>query len=128
RGWTLGFRRRAIDPVRIGEKLAVQYLVAGRIRRFGSRIRLSVELINVATASVSWAENYDTDDVFGVQDEIATNIVGKIANYVRQTEIRRAMRKPPQNLNAYDCLLRALDLLYRLDFASFSQARGLLEK
>src|SRR5262249_31812173 len=89
-----------------------------------------VELIDVARASVIWADKYDTtvDEVFEVQDEIAINIVGKIATYIRRTEVRRAMRKPPQNLDAYDYLLRALDLLYRFDFPSFSRARRLLER
>jgi adenylate cyclase len=130
RGSTIAFRRRAIDPVKVGEKLGVRYFLSGRVQRSGNRVRLSVELVDVATASVMWAENYDTglEEVFGVQDEIAINIVGKIANHVRRTEVKRAMRKPPQNMNAYDCLLRALDLLHRFDFASFSQAKTLLEQ
>ena len=130
RGSTMAFRQREIDPAEVGEKLGVRYLVDGRVRLSGSRIRLSVELIDVAGSSVMWAEKYDTnvEEVFSVQDEIAINIVGKIATYIRRTEVKRAMRKSPQNLNAYDYLLRALDLLYRFDFASFSRARTLLEK
>ncbi|MGY4294706.1 tetratricopeptide (TPR) repeat protein [Bradyrhizobium sp. i1.4.4] len=90
----------------------------------------SVELVDVATGSVVWAEKYDTDlaDVFEVQDEIAIGVVEKIAAYVRRAEIKRALRKPPKSLNAYDYLLRALELLYKFDFASFSRAKGLLEK
>lgn len=130
RGSTLAFRRGVGDPARVGEKLGVQYYLTGGVRRSGDRIRVAVELIDVATASVMWAERYDVDpeDVFSVQDDIAIGIVGQIATYVRQTEIKRALRMPPQNLNAYDHTLRALDLLYRLDFASFSRARTLLEK
>ena len=77
-----------------------------------------------------WAEKYDTDlaDVFEVQDEIAIGVVEKIAAYVRRAEIKRALRKPPKSLNAYDYLLRALELLYKFDFASFSRAKGLLER
>jgi adenylate cyclase len=55
-------------------------------------------------------------------------IVGRISTYVRRAEVKRAMRKRPQNLNSYDYLLRALELLYKLDFASFSRARTLLER
>lgn len=130
RGSTMAFRRRVVDPLKVGEKLGVRYLVSGRVRRSGNRIRLSVELMDVATASVMWAEKYDTsaEEVFELQDEIAINIVGKIVTYIRRTEVKQAMRKPPQNLNAYDHLLRALDLLYRFDFANFSRARTLLEK
>jgi adenylate cyclase len=130
RGSTLAFRGRPIDPFEVGEKLGVQYFVSGRIRRSGEKIRLWVELVDVATSSIIWGARHDLDinEVFQLQDEIATRVVGHIATNVRQSEIKRALRKPPQNLNAYDHFLRALDLLYRLDFASFSQARVLLEK
>ncbi|MGY4376613.1 TolB-like protein/class 3 adenylate cyclase [Bradyrhizobium sp. i1.3.6] len=130
RGSTMPFRQREIDPVEIGEKLGVRYYVSGHVRRSGKRFRFSVELVDVATGSVVWAEKYDTDlaDVFEVQDEIAIGVVEKIAAYVRRAEIKRALRKPPKSLNAYDYLLRALELLYKFDFASFSRAKGLLEK
>ena len=107
----------------------MRYFLKGGIRRSRTRIRLSVELIDVATASVMWAENYDTrqEDVFEVQDDISLAIVSKIATYVRRTEVKRALRKAPLSLDAYDYLLRALELLYKLDFASFSRARTLLE-
>jgi adenylate cyclase len=130
RGSTMAFRRRAIDPIEIGEKLGVQYLVSGRVSRSDQQIRLWVEFVDVATASVLWAEKYvlGLNELFQLQDEIAIKIVGKIAAHVRRTEMKRALRKPPQNMNAYDYLLRALDLLYSFDFADFSRARTLLEK
>jgi len=116
--------------VGISDKLGVRYLLTGSIRRQSGRLRISVELVDVAEAAVMWAENYDTalEDMFDVQDEIAIKIVSKIAAYVRRSEIRKVARKPPTNLNAYDYLLQGLDRLYRLDFESFSQARGLLER
>lgn len=130
RGSTIAFHRRAIDPALVSEKLGARYCLSGSVRRSSNKIRFSVELLDVATESIIWAEKYDarTEDVFTVQDEIALKIVAKIATYVRRAEVKRAMRKTPQNLNAYDYLLRALDLLYRLDFESFSRARTLLEK
>jgi adenylate cyclase len=130
RGSALAFRGRSIDPFEVGEKLGVQYFVSGRIRQSGDKIRLWVKLVDVATASIIWGERYDLgiNEVFQLQDEISIRVVGHIATNVRQSEIKHALRKPPQNLNAYDHFLRALDLLYRLDFASFSQARVLLEK
>lgn len=127
---TLSLRDKRPKFMEISDKLGVRYLLTGSIRRQASRLRISVELVDVATAAVMWAESYDAamEDVFDVQDEIAIKIVGKIAIYVRRSEIRKVARKPPTNLNAYDYLLRGLDHLYRLDFASFSQARTLLER
>ena len=52
----------------------------------------------------------------------------KIAPQVRERELTRAMRKHPANLTAYDLVLQALNLLYRMDYDSFSSARGLLEQ
>jgi adenylate cyclase len=130
RGSTITFHRRAIDRAKVSEKLGVRYCLSGNVRRSAGRLRLSVELMDVATASVIWAEKYDTaiEKVFDVQDEIAIEIVRKIATNVRRAEIDRALRMTPQSLNAYDYLLRAVDLFYRLDFASFTQGRTLLEK
>jgi adenylate cyclase len=131
RGSTMMIDRRAIDLGKVaGERLGVRYLLSGKIRRAGGRIRLSVELGDLSTASVIWAEKYDADieQIFSLQDEIALMIVGRISTYVRRAEVKRAMRKRPQNLNSYDYLLRALELLYKLDFASFSRARTLLER
>lgn len=130
RGSTMAFRQRAIDPIEIGERLGVQYFAAGSVRRMNSNVRLSVELVDVSTACVLWSDKYDLgiEEVFSAQDDIAINIMGKIANHVRRAEVKRALRKAPHSLNAYDYLLRALDALYKLDFANFSRARALLEK
>jgi adenylate cyclase len=130
RGSTLAFRQQEIDALQIGQRLGVQYLLGGSIRRSRERIRLSVELIEVKAGLVIWAEKYDFgfQEVFDVQDEIAITIVNTIATHVRRVQIKRALRKKPRNLNAYDHLLQGLDLLYRLDFPSFSRARTLLEQ
>jgi adenylate cyclase len=130
RGSTLTFSEPGDDPVAISEKLGVRYLLRGSVRRADHRLSMSVSLVDVATAAVIWADRYraSLDEVFAVQDEISFKVVASIATHVRTTEVRRALRKPPEKLNAYDYLLRGLDLLYRLDFSSFSQARTMLEK
>jgi adenylate cyclase len=129
RSSTIAFRSGPVDPAKVSEKLGARYFVSGSVRRSGNRLRLSVELVDIAESSLMWAEKFDTEiqELFSLQDEISFKIVGKIATYVRKSEVRRAMRKAPQSLNAYDHLLRALQLLYKLDFASFSRARTLLE-
>ena len=130
RGSTIAFNRRALDPAAASERLGVRYFLSGKVRRSEGGIRLSVELGDLSTASIIWAEKYQVniEEIFSLQDEIALAIVSRIATHVRQAEVKRAMRKRPQNLNSYDHLLRAIDLLYKLDFASFSRARTLLEK
>ncbi len=129
RGSTIAFNRHALDPEAASERLGVRYFLSGKIRRTESRLRLSVELGDLSSASVIWAEKYDAgiEEIFSLQDEIALAIVNRIAAQVHQAEVRRAMRKRPQNLNSYDHLLQGIDLLYKLEFASFSRARTLLE-
>ncbi|MET4455464.1 adenylate/guanylate cyclase domain-containing protein [Bradyrhizobium sp. RT3b] len=130
RGSTVNFVRRSMDVSLASEKLGVRYVLSGKLRRARDSIRLSVELTDLAAGSVIWAEKYDPkiEDIFVVQDEIASAIVERVATHIRRTEVKRAMRKRPQSLNAYDHLLRALELLYKLDFSSFSRARTLLER
>ena len=130
RGSTLMFPRGAINSADVSEKLGVRYLLTGSVRRSGDHVRVSAELVDAGTASLIWADRYDIGlkEIFDLQDEIVMKIVGKIAIYVRRSEIQQALRKPPHSLNAYDLLLQALDLLYRLDFASFSRAKTLLER
>jgi adenylate cyclase len=130
RSSTMALRSRRSSPLKIGERLGVRYLLTGTVRHGNGDLKISVELLDVATGSILWAESYqgDTAKVFDVQDEIAGKIVSKIAIYIRQSEIKRALRKPPNSLNAYDHLLKALDLLYRLDQDSFTKSRALLEQ
>ena len=130
RGSTMAFRRRPIDLEEVSEKLGVRYLLSGSVRRTSNRIRISVELVDAADASVIWAERYDEpiEELFHVQDEIAVRIVGKIAAYVRRVELQRALRKPPQSLNAYDHLLQGVDLLFKFDSDSFARARTFLDR
>lgn len=130
RGSTLMFRERDVDALEVSEKLGVRYLLRGSVRLSDQRLRVSTELIDAADGLVMWAEKYDAtlQQVFDLQDDITISIVGEIARHVRRAEVTRALRKAPQNLNAYEHLLRALDLLYKFDFASFIQARTHLEK
>ena len=130
RGSTLMFPRGTVDSAEVSEKLGVRYLLSGSVRRSGDHVRISAELVDAATASLIWGDWYDIGlkEIFDVQDEIVMKIVGRIAIYVRRSQIQQALRKTPDSLNAYDLLLQALDLLYRLDFSSFSRARTLLER
>ncbi len=130
RGSTIAVRPGQLEPDEIVAKLGVQYLFTGRVHRRGDRWRLSVELLNAASAEVIWAEHYEivVHEVFDLQDEITLAIVGQIASRIRVTEVQRAMRKPPQSLTAYDCYLQALNLMYRLRPDEFRLARKFLDQ
>jgi adenylate cyclase len=130
RGSALGYGGRNIDVREIGRQLGVRYILYGSVQRTSTTLRIATELSETATGEVIYSDRYEGDfsDIFALQDRIALGVVRKIAPQVRERELMRAMRKHPQNLTAYDLVLQALDLLYRMDYDSFSKARGLLEQ
>jgi len=130
RGSALGYGGRNIDVREIGRQLGVRYILYGSVQRTDNALRIGAELSEAETAEVIFSERYEGDlsDIFAVQDRIALSVVRKIAPQVRERELMRAMRKHPANLTAYDLVLQALNLLYRMDYDSFSAARGLLEQ
>jgi adenylate cyclase len=130
RSSTLRYRGAPVDVRAVGRELGVSYALSGSVRHAGPRMRVSVELAETSNGTVVWASHFDgvSDDLFALQDQIATRVVGTIAPQVREAELRRALRKRPDNLEAYDCALRALAQIYQLNRDDFSQARTWLDK
>jgi adenylate cyclase len=121
---TLPYRDRQTDISQIANELGVRYVVAGSVRRQASRLRISADLTDVAQNRTIWADRYDgaNDDVFEFQDRIASRIVATIEPRVYDAESVRARAKPTENLDAYDCVLRAFPLLYSPDEPDFDEA------
>jgi adenylate cyclase len=130
RGSTVNFQDEAIDVRAIGERLGVRYVLSGSVLRSGNRLRIGAELTDATSGEIIRADHYDGDlgDLFDLQDHIAQEVVRTIAPNVRERELRKSLRKHPQNMTAYDLVLQALELLYQLDYATFSRARGLLQR
>ena len=108
------YKGRAVDIKQVGRDLGVRYVLEGSVRKAGSRVRITGQLIDVADGSHLWAERYDRDltDVFALQDEITISVVAAIEPNLRRAEIERVRRKRPDSLDAYDLLLRALPDVY----------------
>jgi TolB-like protein len=130
RGSVLGYGGSTIDVRAISKELGVRYVLYGSVRRFSGRLRIETELSDADTGTVVRSDQYDgdLDDLFELQGRIAINVVRTIAPHVRERELVRARRKPPQNVTAYDFILQALDHLFRMEYESFSLARGLLQQ
>jgi adenylate cyclase len=130
RSSTIRYRDAPVDVRAVGRELGVSYALSGSVRRAGPRMRVSVELAETSGGAVAWASHFDgvSDDLFALQDQIATRVVGTLAPQVREAELRRALRKRPESLEAYDCALRALAQIYQLNREDFGQARVWLEK
>ena len=130
RSSTLRYRGSAVDVHVVGHDVGVKYALSGSVRRAGPRIRVSVELAETTGGAVVWGQNFDgvSDDLFALQDQIAARVVSTIAPHVREAELRRALRKRPDNMQAYDCVLRALAQIYQLNADAFAEARTWLER
>jgi tetratricopeptide (TPR) repeat protein len=108
----------------------VRYVVEGSVRKNGDRVRITVQLNDVATGSHIWAERYDREiaDVFAVQDEITEAIVSKIEPQLYLAENFRARRQPPESMDAWDLVMRSLSHYWRLTRQDNLVAQALLEK
>ena len=109
------YKGRAIQVRQVGRELGVRYVLDGSLRRSGNRIRVTAQLAEAETGSHVWAERYDRNlaDIFAVQDEITEAVTTAIAPAIAQAEQQRAMRKPPDNLDAWAAYQRGLWHLYR---------------
>ncbi len=114
----------------IGRELGVGYLLEGSVRRAGSKIWVSVQLIDATTDQHLWANRYDNEfeDLFSVQDDITRKVVGALAVELTRLESERAANKPPQNLDAYDLVLRGRSLLRRQERSANFQAQEMFER
>jgi adenylate cyclase len=110
------YKGKAVDIKQIGRELGVRYVLEGSVRKSGSRVRITGQLVEAATGTHLWAERIDgaLEDVFELQDEVTARVAGAIEPSITQAEIDRARVKPTSNLDAYDCYLRALSNFYQL--------------
>src|SRR5262249_5344024 len=104
------YKGRAVDVKQIARELGVRYVLEGSVRRGGNRVRITAQLIDAITGNHMWGERYDRDltDVFAIQDEITDAIVIAIEPAVADMERRRAVRKPPESLDAWEAYQRGL--------------------
>jgi adenylate cyclase len=104
------YKGRAVDVKQVGRELGVRYVLEGSLRKAGNRNRVTAQLVEAETGKHVWAERYDRDlaDLFAVQDEIAQAVTIAIAPAIADAEQQRAMRKPPESLDAWAAYQRGL--------------------
>ena len=110
RNSTFTYKGRAVDVKEVGRELGVRYVLEGSVRKAGNRIRVTAQLVEAATGNHVWAERYDRDlaDIFAVQDEITERVVAAIEPELYAAEQVRSQSKPPDSLDAWECVIRAL--------------------
>jgi len=110
------YKDRAVDIRQIGRELGVRYVLEGSVRKSGSRVRITAQLIDAETGKHLWAEHYDSDltDIFALQDEITRKVVAAIEPRLLEAEGIRSQHRPPEDLGAWDMLIQANSLFWRL--------------
>ncbi len=123
------YKGKSVDVKQVGEELGVRYVLEGSVRKVGSRVRISAQLINAATGNHVWAERYDREltDIFEIQDQMTTTIVGTIEPELGDAERERAKRKPTNNLDAWDQYQRGLWHHYRFTEDDLEKAEQLFQ-
>ena len=113
RNSSFSYKGQAIDVRRVGSELGADYVLEGSVRKSGNRVRISARLIEAETDVNLWADHFDgsLEEVFELQDNVATSVAGVIEPALQIAEVQRSARQPTTDLAAYDLYLRALAMM-----------------
>jgi adenylate cyclase len=124
------YKGRVIDLKSVGRDLGVRYVLQGSVRKSSKKVRIAGQLIDCETGAFLWAERFDGDleDVFDLQDQVASSVAGAIAPRIDEAETKRAKQKPVGNLEAYDFYLRGMAKIYEYSTEGWREAFQLFKR
>ena len=124
------YKSKAVDVRQIAQELGVRYVLEGSVRVTGGRMRVTTQLIDAETGKHIWAERYDRElrDLFAVQDEITERVVAVVEPHLYLEEGFRAASKPPDSIDAWGLVARAVVMLNRFDREQNMEAQALLRR
>jgi adenylate cyclase len=124
RNSSFAYKVKSPDIRQVGRELGVRYVLEGSVRKAGSRLRITAQLIDTASGAHAWADRFEgaLEDVFAFQDEVTEKVVAAIAPRMERAEITRARRRPSSNTDAYDCYLRGLACLSPITADTINEA------
>ncbi|MGH9820803.1 MAG: protein kinase domain-containing protein, partial [Pyrinomonadaceae bacterium] len=116
RAMVLSYRDKSVTAGQVGKELGASYVLTGSLRRAGNRLRINAQLVDASTDFPLWSERYDREmeDVFEVQDEIASKIAAALRITLSPQEQQALAAKPTENLQAYDLYLRGRNYARRV--------------
>ena len=123
------YKGRSVDVKHVGRELGVRYMLEGSVRKVGNRVRITGQLIDAASGAHLWADRFDgsLDDVFELQDKVASSVGGVIEPALQAAETARSAGRPTDDLTAYDVYLRASEMV-RSSTQQIPEALRLLEQ
>jgi TolB-like protein/Tfp pilus assembly protein PilF len=124
------YKGKPVDVKQVGRELGARYVVEGSVRKAEDRLRISAQLVDATTGHHVWAETYDRElrDIFALQDEISQSVVASMYPELSRSEQERAARKEPQNLDAWDCVVRGRWHLFKYTREDNAKARSFFER
>jgi adenylate cyclase len=130
RNSTFVYKGRAVDVRQVARDLGVRYVLEGSVRTAGERIRITGQLVDAETGKHIWAERYDRElqDVFAVQDDITERVVAAVEPHLYAEEGYRAASKPPESIDAWGLVVRALSLIGKVERRQNEEAQNLLRR
>ena len=130
RNSTFTYKGKAVDIKSVAKELGVRYVLEGSVRKAGNRIRITAQLIEAISGHHIWAEKYDRElsDIFELQDEMTQTIAGSIEPELNAKERDSAVRKPPDNLDAWEIYQRAMWYFYSFEKENHPIAIDLFQK
>jgi TolB-like protein/class 3 adenylate cyclase len=130
RNSTFTYKGRAVDVKEVGRELGVRYVLEGSVRKAGTQVRITGQLIDAITGTHLWAGRFDgsLEDVFELQDKVAISVAGVIEPALQAAETARSAGRPTNDLTAYDLYLRALAAYFPMTKERIFEALGLLEQ
>ena len=129
RNSSFSYKGQAVDVKQIGRELGVRYVLEGSVRKAGGRVRINAQLIDATNGAHLWADHFDgsLEDVFELQDQVASNVAGVIEPELQAAETTRSVGRPMNDLTAYDLYLRAYAMVLSSE-AQIPEALRLMEE
>jgi adenylate cyclase len=130
RNSSFAYKGKAVDLKRVARELGVRYVLEGSVRKGGNRVRITAQLIDAATGNHLWADRYDGDltDIFALQDEITKKVVAAIEPKLLEAEGILSQSRSPEDLGAWDMVMQANSLFWRLTKAEGEAAIAILKQ
>jgi TolB-like protein/class 3 adenylate cyclase/Flp pilus assembly protein TadD len=130
RNSSFAYKGKTVDVKRAARELGVRYILEGSVRKGGDRVRITAQLIDAATGNHIWADRYDGEltDVFALQDEITRKVVAAIEPKLLEAEGIRSQKRSPEDLDAWDMVIQANSLFWRLTPADGDAAIAIMRR
>jgi len=124
------YKGQVVNVKQVGRELGVRYVLEGSVRKAGGRVRITAQLIDALSGTHLWADRFDglLEDIFDVQDKVASSVAGVIEPAVQAAEIARSADRPTTDLTAYELYLRALPNCHSWERERIHTALELLEQ